>query len=367
MNSFKKLFQKSYDDNTPSLKHSKSMTFGLSSRGSTRDPRADPLKPAYRGKTLKTSDIVCIEQAPRILDIHRAQWYPDLRDLAPPRDHFDSCADLLDQFPNPPPPPPRPLRSALRTTSLNSKNSRPQLPLQNCRYQHVAGRQRTIQQSPSVTCFSRPTVTAYPSLARKQQHEATDDQAVTNVVQTANGQVSVVESSRQADCVPAKSSAGRSYALAPLPCSAVPSTHSPYPPISRSAHNSCTNLRWVPSHLAIPRIAAPDQGQSYWPHNNYREFLDEQDLNAISTMISRYPVAPCYEPSQEQLRPIRFDMEDPSHFRKTLSYFIHMAVAQGRPLDARADGPYHCIIDAGDPTGIVPEIGADWSRRVEYC
>ncbi|KAG1889825.1 hypothetical protein F4604DRAFT_2003460 [Suillus subluteus] len=316
---FQEIVQKSYDDNTPSLKHSKSMTFGLSSRGSTRDPRADPLKPAYRGKTLKTSDIVCIEQAPRILDIHRAQWYPDLRDLAPPRDHFDSCADLLDQFPNPPPPPPRPLRSALRTTSLNSKNSRPQLPLQNCRYQHVAGRQRTIQQSPSVTCFSRPTVTAYPSLARKQQHEATDDQAVTNVVQTANGQVSVVESSRQADCVPAKSSAGRS------------------------------------------------PGTVLLAHNNYREFLDEQDLNAISTMISRYPVAPCYEPSQEQLRPIRFDMEDPSHFRKTLSYFIHMAVAQGRPLDARADGPYHCIIDAGDPTGIVPEIGADWSRRVEYC
>ncbi|KAG2039676.1 hypothetical protein BDR03DRAFT_950823 [Suillus americanus] len=83
-------------------------------------------------------------------------------------------------------------------------------------------------------------------------------------------------------------------------------------------------------------------------------------------MISRYPVAPYYDPSQEQLRPIRFDMEDPNHFRKTLSYFIHMAVAQGRPLDARADGPYHRIIDAGHPTGVVPEIGAGWSRQVEY-
>jgi len=83
-------------------------------------------------------------------------------------------------------------------------------------------------------------------------------------------------------------------------------------------------------------------------------------------MINRCTVAPCYDPLQERLRPIRFDIEDPSHFGKTLSYFIHVAVAQGRPLDARADGPYHRIIDAGEPTGIVPEIGADWSRQTEY-
>lgn len=54
-------------------------------------------------------------------------------------------------------------------------------------------------------------------------------------------------------------------------------------------------------------------------------------------------------------------------------YFIHVAVAQSHSLDVRAinDSPYHRIIDAGDPTGIVPdsisanlrlpEIGADWS------
>jgi hypothetical protein len=158
------------------------MTFGLSSQGSTRDSRSDPLKPTYRGKTpLKTSDIVYIEEAPGILDMHHAQWYPDLRDLAPPPDHFDTYADLLDdlldQFPNPPPPPPRPPRSVLRTTSLNSNNSRPQLSLQNCNtsYRHVSGRQRMIQRSPSVTCFSRPTATAYPSLTCKQQHDVTDN------------------------------------------------------------------------------------------------------------------------------------------------------------------------------------------------
>ncbi|KAG1812240.1 uncharacterized protein BJ212DRAFT_1372520, partial [Suillus subaureus] len=326
MNSFKKLFQTSHDDKTPSLKHSKSMTFGLSSKGSIRDPRTDPVKPAYRGKNpFKTSDIVYIEQAPGILDIHH-------------------CA----MFPNPPPPPPRPPRSALRTTSLNSKNSRPQLSLQNCNtsYQHVAGRQRTIQRSPSVACFSRPTATAYPSLARKQRHEASDDQAVANVLQTTDGLVPVVGSSRQAERARVKLNAGRSYTLAPVPpAPPVPTAHSPRPPISRSAHSSRTNLRQVPPHLAIPHIAASDHGQSYWPHNNYREFLEEQDPNVISTMISHYPVAPCYDPSQEQLQPIRYDMEDPSHFRKTLSYFIHMAVAQGRPLDARVDGPYHRIID----------------------
>lgn len=362
MTSFKKLFQKSHDDKTPSLKHSKSMTFGLSPQRSIREPCANPSKPVYRGKApLKPSDIIYIEQAPGILDIEHAQCYPGLRDLPPHRADFDSFTDLLDQFPSTPLPPPRPPRSALRTASLNSKNSRPKLPLQNCNtsHQYVVGRQRMLQRSPSVACFSRPTATAYPSLAHKQRHEAADNQAVANAMQTAYAQVPVVGSSRQADCAYATSSAGRSYTAAPAP-----TTYSPRPPISRSGHSSRASLRRVPSHLAIPRVAAPDHGQSYWPHSNYREFLEEQDPNVISAMINRYPVAPCYDPSQEQLQPICFDMENPSHFRKSLSYFIHMAVAQGRPLNARANGLYHRIINAGDPTGIVPEIGADWSQQV---
>lgn len=347
------------------------MTFGLSSQRSTHGLRTDPLKPVYRGKTpLKTSDIIYIEQAPGVLDIRRAERYPDLRDLSPPRAHLDTYADLLDQFPSPPQPPPRPPRSALRTASLNSKNSRPQLSLKNCNTsdQLVAGRQRTLQRSPSVTCFSRPTATAYPSLARKQRHEATGDQAVANVLQIADSQVPEVWSSGQADCARVKSSADRSYTIPPVPsASPITTTQSPRPLISRSAHSSRINLRCVPSHLAIPRIAAPDHGQFYWPHDNYREFLEEQDPTVISAMITRYPIAPCYDPSQGQLRPIRFDMEDPSHFRKTLSYFIHMAVAQGRPLDARADGPYHRIVDAGDPTGIVPDVGTDWAQQAGCC
>lgn len=270
------------------------MTFGLSPQRSIREPCANPSKPVYRGKApLKASDIIYIEQAPGILDIERARCYPGLRDLSPHHADCDSLTDLLDQFPSTPPPPPRPPRSALRTASLNSKNSRPKLPLQNCNtsHQYVVGRHRTLQRSPTVACFSRPTATAYPSLAHKQWHEAADNQA--------DGQVPVVGSSRQADCVRAMSSAGRSYTPAPAP-----TTYSTGPPISRSEHSSRASLRRVPSHLLIPRVAAPDHGQSYWPHNNYREFVEEQDPNVISEMINRHPVAPCYDPSQEQLQPI---------------------------------------------------------------
>ncbi|KAG1767455.1 hypothetical protein EDD22DRAFT_306093 [Suillus occidentalis] len=285
MISFKKLYQKSHDDKTPSLKHSKSMTFGLSPQRSTREPCANPSKPVYRGKApLNTSDIIYIEQAPGILDIERARCYPGFRDLLPHRADCDSLTDLLDQFPSTPPPPPRPPRSALRTASLNSKNSRPRLPLQNCNtsHQYVVGRHRTLQRSPTVACFSRPTATAYPSLAHKQWHEPADNQAVANTMQTADGQIPVVGSSRQVGCVRATSSAGRSYTSAPAP-----TTNSTCLPISRSAHSSRASLRRVPSHLSIPCTAAPDHGQSYWPHNNYRGFLEEQDPNVISAMINR--------------------------------------------------------------------------------
>ncbi|KAG2139044.1 hypothetical protein DEU56DRAFT_980435 [Suillus clintonianus] len=333
MNLFKK-FQKSHDD--PSLKHSKSMPFGLSSQGSMHEPCVDPRKAVHRGKTpLKTSDIVYVEQAPGMLDIYRAQL-----DHPPTRAQFDTGMDLLEQFPSPPQPPPRPPRSALRTTSLHSNGIRPQLPTQNCNTsdQRVAGRHRTIQRSPSVACFSRPTATAYPSLARKQRREATTDQAVANVLKTTDALVA------------------RTPLLPP-----VPTTHSPRP------YNSRANLRRVPSHVAIPSTAAPDHGQSYWPHRNYRDYMDEQNPDVICSMITGYPVAPCYdEHSSKHLQPIRFNMENPDHLQKTLSHFIHTAVAQGRPLDARAHGRYHRIIDAGNPTGIVPEVGADWSRQVVY-
>ncbi|KAG0703254.1 hypothetical protein DFH29DRAFT_998708 [Suillus ampliporus] len=369
MNSFKRMFQKSNDDQKASLKHSKSMPYGLVSDGIKHEPLIDPFKPVYHGRTpLKASDIVYVEQAPGMLDIHRAQMYQDISEHPPTRAHFETCEDLLDKFPNTPQPPPRPTRSGLRTTSLNSKTIRPQLPPQNYNTSrlHTAGRERILQRSPSVACFSHPTSTAYPSLRKKQRREATADQAVEDVLKPAHGKAPLLGSSRQAERVRAKSSAGRAYTPTP-PAPPLPTTHSPRPMISRSAHSSRANLRRVPSHVAIPSAPAPDHGQPYWPHANYDEFLHEQDPHVIRAKINRYPVAPLYSDRlPEHFRPIRFDMEDPRQFHKTLSYFIHIAVAQGRPLDARADGPYRRIIEAGDPAGIVPEIGTDWSSQLEY-
>ncbi|KAG1735113.1 uncharacterized protein EDB91DRAFT_569572 [Suillus paluster] len=373
MNSFKKLFQRSDDDKMASLKHYKSVPYGLSSEGRTRESQADPFKAVYHGKTpLKASDIVYGGQAPGMLDIHRTQMYQEISDHPPTRAHFNTCGDLLDRFPNAPQPPPKPPRNALRTTSLNSKSIRPQLAPNNYNPsgQHTAGRERILQRSPSVACFSHPTATAYPSLRKKQRRQATADQALEDMLKPARGVAApILGSSRQAERVRAKSSVGRSYTPAHPPAPPVPpvpTTYSSRPSISRSAHSSRANLRRVPSHVAIPSTAAPDHGQSYWPHPNYREFLQEQDVNRINSMINRCPVAPLSsERTPEHLRPIRFDMENPDHFQKTLSYFIHIAVAQGRPLDARAYGPYRRIVEAGDPTGIVPEVGTDWARQME--
>jgi hypothetical protein len=340
------------------------MPYGLSSKARTREP--DPDKPVYRGKTpLKTSDIVYIEQAPGTLDLHHAEKYTYISDNPPRRAYPNTHEDLLDQFPNPPGPPPRPARNPLRTTSLNSHSSTPQVPIQTygTTGQRMASRERTMHRSPSVACFSRPTASAYPSLARRQQRrEATVDQALEDVLKTSTDKAPILGSSRQAERVRAQSQTGPSYSPA-LP---IPTTHSPRQTILRSVHSSRANLRRVPSKVAIPCTAAPDHGQPYWPHANYSEYLKEQDPHTIRSMINRYPVAPLNPHNDrfpEHLRPIRFDMNDQRQFQKTLSYWIHTAIAQGRPLDARADGPYHRIVDAGDPSGIVPEVGSDWSRQ----
>ncbi|KAG0696060.1 hypothetical protein DFH29DRAFT_1072253 [Suillus ampliporus] len=339
-----RMFQKSNDDQVASLKHSKSMPYRLD--GIHHEPLIDPFKPVYRGNTpLKASDIVYVEQAPGMLDIHRAQMYQDISDHPPTRAHFETCGDLLDKFPHTHQPPPKATRSGLRTTSLNSNSIRPQPPQNNnTSRQHTAGRERILQRSPSVACFSHPTATAYPSLRKQQRREATVDQALDDILKPAHGKAPLFGSSRQAERIRAKSSAGRSYT--PAPPAAPPSYH----PLSTS------------DDLAV---GAQLTGQSYRPHANYHEFLQEQDPHVIRAKINRYPVAPLYsERLPEHFRPIRFDMEDPRQFQKTLGYFIQIAVAQGRPLDARADGPYRRIIEAGDPAGIVPEIGSDWSRQM---
>ncbi|KAG2750331.1 hypothetical protein P692DRAFT_20729881 [Suillus brevipes Sb2] len=155
------------------------------------------------------------------------------------------------------------------------------------------------------------------------------------------------------------SSNSRSYTPAPP----IPTTHGPRPMISRSAHSSRVNLRRVPSHTAILVPAAPDHGHPSRPQRDYREFLNEQDPNILRRMINEFPVAPlCTERTPAQLRPIRFDMVDSRDFQKTFRESLETAIAQGRPLDARAGGPYRRIIDVTDILDIVLETGRNRSR-----
>ncbi|KAG2150843.1 hypothetical protein DEU56DRAFT_908483 [Suillus clintonianus] len=193
MRSIKKFFQTSENDQTVSLKHSKSVPYGLCSDGRTREPRADPSKAVYRGKTpLKPSDIIYVQQTPGVLDMFDAQMSQDVSFHPPARAHFGTRADLQVKFPDFPQPP-VPIRSASRTTSMNSK-IRPQLPIQD-------------------------------------------------------GHTPVLGSSRQAERVRAKSSIARSYT--PTPAPPVPTTHSPRPIILRSTPSSRPRLHHVPSHVAI--------------------------------------------------------------------------------------------------------------------
>ncbi|KAG1847885.1 hypothetical protein F4604DRAFT_1813616 [Suillus subluteus] len=151
------------------------------------------------------------------------------------------------------------------------------------------------------------------------------------------------------------------------PAPPVPTTHSPRPILSRSAHSSRVNIHRVPSHVATPVPAAPDHGHPPRPHRDYREFLEERDPNVIRRMINQYPIAPlCSDRTPEHLRPIRFDMVDPRYFQKTFREYVEMAVAQGRPLDARVGGAYRRIIDTVDLLGIVMETGSGRSRQVAH-
>jgi hypothetical protein len=215
------------------------------SQVSMLEPCADPFKAIYHGKTpSKTSNIVHIEQAPRTPHIRREQWYPDVHDRLPSRTRAHTHANLQYPFPNPSPPPPRHTRSVLRSTSLNALNAgssiRPRLPPQKCTTsdQHIAGRQRTIQQHSLATRFSQPTLTANPSAARKRWREATADQAVADLLKTSDGRAPVFGSSRQAERVRAQSNVG--YSHTPVP--PVTPARSPRPLISHSACNSRTNL-----------------------------------------------------------------------------------------------------------------------------
>ncbi|KAG2132451.1 uncharacterized protein EDB93DRAFT_906791 [Suillus bovinus] len=314
MNPFKRMLSKSDDDKTASLKHSKSMPYLLSLEGRTPEHRVNP-KPVYRGKTpLKKSDIVYVEQAPGILEIYHGKLSQHTYYHGPTRADFDTRTDLLAKFPHSSEPTEGFPRSGFRTISLNSQTIGPQVPFRNS---STSGQQ------------------VYPSILHTTQRpKATVDQASAGVLQIPDDNT---RNGRLVERIRANSSTGCSYTPAPT-------TYSPHPFISRSAHSSRVNIPHVPSHVTIPITAAPDHDHSSKPHGDYRKFLKEQDPNVICRMINQYPIAPlCTERTPEHLRPIRFDMVDQCYV-KAFRENIEMAVAQGRPLDVRAGGPYRRIV-----------------------
>ncbi|KAG1893853.1 uncharacterized protein F5891DRAFT_743313 [Suillus fuscotomentosus] len=339
MNSFKKMFQKSNDDQKGSLKHSKSMPYGFSSEGRRREPlRDDSSKPVYRGKTpLKKSDIVYVKQAPGILDIYHGKSQHTYYH-GPARANVDTRADsdLLAKFPHSPEPTEGLPRRGFRALSLNSKAIKPQIPIYNS---------GTSDQE------------AYPSIPHgKQGHEATVDQPSADVRWTPDNHTRSVG---LAERIRAKSSTDRSNIHPPpAPAPPLPTTRALNPTLSRSAHSSHVNLREVPSQVAVS-TPVPAHPQSYWPYSQYDEISHEQDPTVLSEMINGYPLTPVRSAScPEHTRPIYFDIDEPYCLEKTLRWYIHMALAERRPLDARAGGRYHRIVDASN-MGIAPETEND--------
>ncbi|KAG2055839.1 hypothetical protein BDR06DRAFT_953673 [Suillus hirtellus] len=336
------MFQKSNDDQTAPLKHSKSMPYGFSSQGRMREPRTDPSKPAYRGKNpLKKSNIVYVEQAPGMLEIHHGKLSQHTYYHGPTRANSDAREALLAKFPHSPEPTQGLPRSGFRTVSLNSRSTRPQL--------SVRGSNSSGQQ-------------AYPSMSRRmQRHEATVHQTSAGVLQVPDDHT---RSAGLAERIRAKSSAGRSNIPPPhAPAPPLPNPPSIHPVLTRFAQSSRVNIREVPSHIAVP-TPAPANAQSRWPDSKYNDILYERDPNVLRDRINGYPLTPvCSEHCPEHMRSIKFDMYAPQRPNETLQQAIRTALAQGRALDVRAGGRYRRIFDAHDPMGIVPETGTDWAQQ----
>ncbi|KAG1762719.1 hypothetical protein EDD22DRAFT_546639 [Suillus occidentalis] len=326
MNSLKKIFQKSDNDQKVSLKHSKSMPYLSSPDRRNREPPRDDLsKPTYHGKTpLQKSDIVYVEQAGRVLDIHHGELsMPQYTNYhGPTRKYVHTRMDSLAKFPHSPEPTEGLPRRGFRpgAVSLNSRNDNPQIPTYNS---GPSGQQ------------------AYPSTpCRTQRYEATVDQF-------------------SAQRIRAKSSTDRANippSRAPAP--PLPTTRALHQTLSRSAHSSRANIRRVPSHAAV-RTPAPAYPRSYWPYSQFDEISHERDPDILREMINRYPLAPASSARcPRNMRPMYFDMDEPGCLEKTIQLYIHMALAERRPLDARAGGRYHRIVDFCH-MGIDPETGAD--------
>ncbi|KAG2336458.1 hypothetical protein BDR05DRAFT_1005839 [Suillus weaverae] len=341
MNSFKKMFQKSNDNQKVSLKHSKSMPHGFSSEVRKREPpRADPSKPAYHGKTpLKKSDIVYIKQAPGMLEIYHGKLSQHTYYHEPTRANIDAHEDLLAKFPHSPEPTEGLPHSGFRALSLNSKSVKPQTPI------------HSLGTSGQQACPSIPR--------RKHRHEATVDQASVDVLWTPDDHT---RSGRLAERIRAKSSTARSNIPPPAPAPPLPTTRALHPTLLCSAHSSRVNIREVSSNVAV-LTPVPAYQQSYWPYSQYDEISFEQNPTVLRRMINHYPLAPVSSKCcPEHMCPMYFDMDDLCCLEKTLHWYIHRALAEHHPLDARAGGRYRRIVDISN-TGIIPETGSDWSQQ----
>lgn len=310
MNSFKKIFQKLNDDQKVSFKHSKSMPHAFSSDRRNREPpRDDRSKPTYRGKTpLQKSDIVYVKQAGGVLDIYHDE--PSMPQHTyyhgPTRTYVNTRVDSLAKFPQSPEPTEGFPRRGFRAVSLNSRSDNPQIPTHNS---------------------GSSGQSAYPSTrCRTQRHEATVDQFSAQRIRA--------KSTDRANIPPSR---------APAP--PLPTTRALHQTPSRSAHNSRANIRRVASHAAV-RTPAPVYPRSYWPYSQFDEISHERDLNVLREMINRYPLTPVPSArSPGNTRPMFFDIDEPRCLEKTIQWYIHMALAERRPLDARAGGRYHRIVD----------------------
>ncbi|KAG2356169.1 hypothetical protein BDR07DRAFT_1613243 [Suillus spraguei] len=199
--------------------------------------------------------------------------------------HTDS--DLLAKFPHSPEPTEGLPRSGFRALSLNSQSIKPQIPSHN---------------------LGTSSQQAYPSIPRtKQRHEATLNQASADVPLTSHDHDA--RSGRLAERIRAKSSAAR-------------------------------------SNIPLPPAPAPAYPQSCWPYSQYDEISREQDPTVLRGMINRYPLAPvCRERYPEHTRPIYLDMNERRSPQQTLQWYIRMAFSERRPLDVRAGGRYHRVVD----------------------
>ncbi|KAG1808371.1 uncharacterized protein BJ212DRAFT_652179 [Suillus subaureus] len=296
MNSFRKIFQKLNDDQKMSLKHSKSMPYEFSSEGRKREPRKDAFKPAHGGKTpLKKSDIVYVEQAPGMLEIYHGKLSQHVYYHGPTRANVETRADLLAKFPYSPQPTEGLPRTGFRALSL----------------------------------------------------KATVDQASVDALRTPNDHI---RSGRLAERVRARSSTDRSNIPPPLaPAPPLPTTRALHTLVPGSPS---VNIREVLSHVTVP-TPAPAYPRSHWPYSQYDEISHEQDPTVLRGMINRYPLAPvCKERCPDHMRPMHLDMDEPHSPEKTIQWYIHMALAERRPLDVRAGGRYRRIVDVSN-MGIV--------------